>query len=210
MISITSVVKEILQEDPDMSALLAAGLLNRSQYAQKILPDVERLSKKEVQKQSIVVALTRIEDTLSKETMPDKVEIKQLSIHSNLVDMVYDKNVENMHSLEKFSKIIQKSAEDFFIFSTGTKDISIVVSKETQEKVIDAFESKPHYLKTNLASLSIQFDPKLVSSPSIGLYFHKLFAKRKIVLEKVVTTHNEFSIIFEEHYLEDAIHVLRN
>ncbi len=114
----------------------------------------------------------------------------------------------NIKIINKISFFVEDE-NDFFIFSMGFKDISFVTSKNIKEKIFKIIKNEKYILSEELASVSIQFEQDLVQSPNIGLYFLKLLAKKDIVIKKVVTTNNEFSILFHESELNNVIDILK-
>ncbi len=85
MLKVTDTVLDLISADELALEALRAGFLNYSAYADKILPQVENLTKKPVQKGTIVVAISRIAKNASKLTSPLKpdVVLTDLSIKSS-------------------------------------------------------------------------------------------------------------------------------
>lgn len=208
MKSISGAVKKILEQNLDMADLLARNLLNRSEYARNIKGDIENLTMKEVTLKSIVVALSRLESEIKGVRVPKYVEIDQLSIHSPIIDIIFDKSEANLQSLAVAVKKITSTSDGFFTFSTSTREISITTSEDLEKDTLECFSSKPKAIRRNLSAVSIRFSDKLIPEPNIGLYFHRLIGKRGIPLDKVVTTNNEFTLVFGKKYLQDMLDVL--
>lgn len=206
MRNISKAVQEIVEQDLEVAHLLSSGLLNRSEYARKIQKQVEVLSMKEVSIKSIVVSLSRLK--IEGVPVPDYVEVEQLSIHTPIVDIIYDKNKKNLEILGSLAGEITIKSEGFLTFSTSTREISITASHEFESLIIDKFLNTEKIVRKDLSAVSILFKEELVPIPNIGLYFHRLIATRGIPLDKVVTTNNEFTLIFNSKYLKDMLEVL--
>lgn len=206
MRNISQAVKDIVERDLGAAHLLSSGLLNRSEYARIIQKQVETISMKEVSVKSIVVSLSRLK--IKGVPVPDYVKIEQLSIHTPIVDIIYDKNKKNLKLLGDLTGELTIKGEGFLTFSTSTREISITASHEFENLIINKFSNTEKIIRKDLSAVSILFKEELVPVPNIGLYFHRLIATKGIPLDKVFTTNNEFTLIFKSKHLKDMLDVL--
>lgn len=65
MYSVVDATKKILQSNQFLAEYLASGLINTSEYARKIKPQIESLTMKTVELNTIVTSLNRIKKTIN-------------------------------------------------------------------------------------------------------------------------------------------------
>lgn len=207
MITVKEAVLSSLYSDYIALKSMSRGLINMSKYAREILPEVNRLAKKTVTVQSIVVALSRLEKELMESTNED-VCIEQLSIQSPVTQLVYVRNEVNTGSLLRVAGKIAAEKHSFFSFSTSTKDIALLSSDTAVSSIICEFEEKPTIQKTGLSAISIRFSESGVAEANVGLTILSKMASRDIPLDAALTTYNEFTLILSSTYLQSAVDAL--
>lgn len=210
MISIRDAVEKSLNKDLEAKNSLARGILNLSSYARSIQKSVENYSKKQVSIQSIVVTLSRLEKKNKAYNYLPNIPIKQLSVHTPIVQIVFPKNQNTLDSLFVAIKKIRENGDSFFSFSTSTQDIAIIVSQNLEQEIVSAFSEKPKVFKKNLSAVSIRFNEELVEESNVGLSILHKISLRNIVLDAGITTYNEFTLVFESKFLNSAIETLND
>lgn len=210
MIKIQDTIKDIVDSNIEVKNSLAKGLINLSSYARTIQKQVVKKAKKEVSVQSIVVALSRIERKLKAyDYLPD-VKITQLSVKKPIVELVYQHNEENLKKLAKVAAAASTLEDSFLSFSTSTQDIAIVVSENIEDKVRQSFDHEPKVYKEGLAAVSIRFGKGLVEESGVGFVLMQRIAARNIVLDEVVSTFNEFTLVFAAKQLPRVLEALED
>jgi len=209
MISIKSVVENLINKDLEGKNALARGILNLSQYARTIQKDVSRESKKEVSVQSIVVTLARLERKVKAYEYLPEVTIRQLSVHSPITQIVFNKNQKNLELLTKAINEVRSIEDTFSSFSTSTRDIAVIITSTLEDKILKVFSVEPKKVKRNLSAVSIRFDEELVEQAGVGLSLLHKISLRNITLDAGITTYNEFTLVFESRYLHDVVEVLQ-
>ena len=188
---------------------MARGLINLSNYARLIRKQVAGLSKKDVSVQSIVVALARVSKKIKAYKYLPEIKISQLSVKTPIIELVYPNTEENQGRLGKIADTISFLSDPFLSMSTSTQDIAIVVSAEAEEKITKIFKGKPKLVKRNLSAVSIRFSKDLVEESGVGFSIMQKISSRNIVLDEVVSTYNEFTLVFKTEYLNDVLLVLK-
>lgn len=211
MISIREATETILRSDYVALESLKRRVMNFSEYARSIKDKVSDYTKKEVGIQSIVVTLARLEQKLGSGIyQPPSVKVSQLAVQSPIVQLIYPKTQANLKALSEAVHGAGRTPDLFFSFSSSTKDVALVVSEELEAEMKSYFLEKPSFSKRGLSALSIRFDEKLVTEPNIGLALLQKLAARTIVLDAALTTYNEFTLIFENRYLHEAVEALQS
>lgn len=209
MIAIQDAVKNIVEKDIEIKNGMARGLINLSSYARLIKKQVASLSKKDVSVQSIVVALARVSKKMKAYRYLPEIKISQLTVKTPIIELVYPNTKENQARLGKIADTISSLPDPFLSMSTSTQDIAIVVSAETEGKILKIFKNKPKLVKRGLSAVSIRFDKDLVEESGVGFALMQKISSRNIVLDEVVSTYNEFTLVFKTEYLSDVLLVLK-
>ena len=162
MINIQKTVESLINKDIEGKNTLARGILNLSQYARTIQKEVSAEAKKEVSVQSIVVSLSRLERRVKAVNRLPEINVRQLSVKSPIIQIVFQKNQSTLDALIESIKKTKKLEDAFFSFSTSTRDIAIIISEELEGEILKEFSEKPKLLKRNLSAVSIRFDEELV------------------------------------------------
>ncbi len=209
MIKIQEAVKNIVEKDVEIKNGMARGVINLSNYARLIRKQVAGLSKKDVSVQSIVVALARVSKKIKAYKYLPEIKISQLSVKTPIVELVYQNTEESQAKLGKIADTISFLSDPFLSMSTSTHDIAIVISAEAEEKITKVFKNKPKLVKRGLSAVSIRFDKDLVDESGVGFSIMQKISSKNIVLDEVVSTYNEFTLVFKTEYLSDVLLVLK-
>jgi hypothetical protein len=207
MKKVIDAVRDEIEQDLEATNTMARGLLNLSEYARTIKERVEQASKKEVTHQSIVVSLSRIEKNIKAKDYLRKVEIRQLSLHNPVTQLIYTK--ESLSETDILTINTLREGKEFFSFTIGTKDISIILLSRDALLLLSQISHTPRVQKDELAAITIQFPEYLVEESGVGLTLLHKIALNNIPLDSAYTTYNEFTLIFEARFLSRLLSVLQ-
>lgn len=199
MIKIQSVVRDIIRADIEARAALLHGYMNLSQYAVRIRPKVESLSKKEATINGIVVALSRLKNELSAEAslMPE-VAITNITTKLPLSEIIYENTRASLSELESLHKKLSMSREEFFTSTVSTAELSIVCSSGLAQKVLRHFKEKPKFTAHHLTAVAISFDKKHFDIPNTLFSLFSVVARARINIVEVISTYTELIFIVSE------------
>lgn len=207
MITVKEAVLRELGRDYVAIQAISRGIMNLSEYARLIKPEVEFQSKKLTSVQSIVVALSRIVKEVKKPELQD-VTIEQLTVQSPVTQIIYPRTDSNLAALLEAARKIRGGEHSFFSFTTSTKDIAFLASESAVSSILAEFEEKPLIEKPDLSAISIRFPVEGVNEANVGLSILSKLATKNIPLDAALTTYNEFTLVLESSYLEVAVSTL--
>lgn len=211
MITISSVVKEILEESEVARLALQKGWLSFSSFAQDIHQEVEDRTKKEVKLGSIVVALSRLakQKAYTTSLVPDVV-IEHISLKMGLSELVYEKTVENLAHLVELYKHIEQKPTDFFVVTQGVGEIALVVHNAYVAAIDKIYKkAKPILVKKGLAAITLRFSAEQFDLPNIIFGFLQPLALNRMVIAELISTYREITFVVEEDVVESVLHVIR-
>jgi aspartokinase len=170
---------------------------------------VENLTKKPVQKGTIVVALSRITKNLSKVSTPLKpnIDIEDLRMRSSLCSLTFKKTLDIQRKIAVLHPF-QISQDDLFSLTEGPKQVTLVIAQSTKEKIIIEFATKPMAEFDDLVAITIQFNPKQDNTPNIYYSLFSTMAAKRINILEIISTSTEISFLVKKVDMEETIESL--
>ena len=208
-------VKEEIYSSIVLLESLKRGLINYSELARQLLPNIKSQNKK-ANFSSVLIALQRLYDELkSQKQEKDFGEIlkdSELIMKTNIVDLAFERTKEVMKLINEISKEIRWDMGDIMFVIQGTSEITVICDKRNLKK-FDKVRSKIVEIKENLSMLSLR-EPEEVSSYSrdmIGFlaYLTTALADKNINIWEVATTYKQSIFILYESDLPIAYDTLK-
>lgn len=210
MITIAAATRNIVFEDEVALQALNQGLLNLSAYAEKILPQVEAITFKEVKKGSIVVALSRIAAEIADQpSLKPEVKLDSLNIKSTLSSVTFDNTLINRREASQLTQALEIKEKNFFAMTQSTSEITIILSQDLLSDLLAHFTAQPKAVFRDLVGLSVQFSDDYLSVPNVLFTLQAALAVRQINLIEVVSTYTEFCFILAQKDLDVATNALK-
>lgn len=209
MLTITSVVHNILRHQPFLDDALAKDLINFSSLAAHLQPEVEKELKKPVQQGSIIMALRRYSP---KKHLLKNTSFRQMGdivVRSGITEYTYLNSRTILSNQAELLNIVKDEVGVYLNYSSNYQESNILVSTELKETVAKCFEQERLVsVKSELSSITIGL-PKN-SSQSVGLYFYlfKLLAYEGIPVFEMISTSNYFALFLEKEYVNKAFLLL--
>jgi len=213
MLRISEKLKEILESDQEAYIACQRGLLNLSAYAREIKKDLERQVKKTVNLKSVIVALSRLKRRLGKIPSLGKISEQhfQLSLHSNLAELTYEKTAANLAVLKEVYQQLASNQQTYLTATQGLGEITII--GETQALAIlqnHLKASRPLFKKNDLAGITVKFPASLIDTPNLIFFLLKKLAIKKINIIELISTFTEITFIVERKDALEAIKQLED
>lgn len=211
MIKIIDVVNGIISRDIDTQRQIINGYLNLRAYARHILPEVKRVSKKEVKEGTIVTSLSRLTPRIRKEYIePIKnVKLQKVDIDTMLVEVIYKKTDSAFALVNKVYEIASKYPGNFLTITVATHDLTIICSSVIYEHM-GKMKSKPMRIIFGLSAVKILLDEKYYDESGITYSLIKRIADKHIPLAETITTHREIIFVFPQQHITDVLNLYIN
>lgn len=206
MLRVSDITLDLIQTDQVAFESLQRGLLNLSAYADKIHLRVENMTKKPVQKGTIVVALSRIAQKIgSIPSLIPEIKITDLSIKSSLASLTFEKTADIQRKIAVLHPF-QLSPVDLYAVIEGVTKVTLICSTKSKEKIIKHFNTPILSQINNLAAITVQFPEKLSENSHFGLI--STLASKRVNIIEIITTFNEVSFIVNQTDAEKALAAL--
>ncbi len=208
MIKVTEIVADLIRSDELALESMRAGLLNLSAYADKIRPQVENATYKEVQKGTIVVALSRLSKNAALEPqLKPEVKVKNLKLTSSLVCLNFDKTADLQRKIAVLYPF-QVTANEIFSVTEGLNEITFICSEESMDKIIRELKSPIKSQFSDLVAITLQLPEHYAQTPNVYHVLINSLAAKRINIVEVVSTFSEISFLVKKEDMEEAIKAL--
>lgn len=209
MKTVTEAVREVLFASDVALEALRAGVLNMSAFAEQIKPEVERMTWKSVQKNTVVVALSRVADELDAvPALHPEVLIDELSMKAPLADITYERTETTLQSAQQLSYTLGLLPAQFLTITQGLNEITIIVSQERLAEVEAHMRTQPKSVFHNLVGMTMKFNEQYLPQPNVLYSLLSKLAHQRINLYEMVSTYTELTVFIDESQLDRAVGVM--
>ncbi|QYJ69218.1 aspartate kinase [Flavobacterium litorale] len=215
MKTISSVVEHYIKTKPFLLSALSQGIINLTSLARTMMPELELELGKDIKQGAVVMSLKRLSEDLDFRLNHKIVKvlksIGEITVRSSLTDYTFavsdtmlDKHVELINS-------ITTNPEVFYTSSRGVNETNIVVSSSVNDLVERLFaEEKMVERVDNLASITIRLPKDNISTPGVYYYIFQRLAWEGIIINEVISTSYEFTILVSEEEVDVAFKVIKD
>lgn len=213
MLSIGKITEDIINRSPFLREAMTENLVNISALARKIKPEIEEVYGSEVKEGAIVMAIKRMTPGLY-----HRLNIKIVNLMSDLGDFLVRSNLEdftfeNSDSLKlkqaEMIQLLEKANDSFYTISKGVTETTIITNAINTDRVLGLMKGEKLKSQTkNLASITVKLPA--VNSEIYGIYYYilKHLAWEGLNIVEIISTANEFTVVFNQDDVDKAFKVL--
>ncbi len=215
MKTVASVVEQYLKTKPFLLSSLSEGIINLTSLARVIMPAIEIHLGKDIKQGAVVMALKRISEELdfriSHKVSKVLQNIGEITVRSSLTDYTFITSDSLLDNQAKLISEINKLKDVFYTSSRGVNETNIVVSSSVNALVENLLKTeKVLNKKENLASITVKLPQENVSVPGVYYYIFQSLAWEGVIINEVISTTNEFTIIVDENQIDVAFKVMKD
>lgn len=214
MSSLSKASEEIINRSPFLREAMTENLINISALARKIKPELDRYFNEDIKEGAIIMAIKRLTPGTY-----HRLNIKIESIVKEIGDFLVRSNLSSF-TFENSETISAKQAEliilldtdkkkSFYTISKGVTETSIVTNLHDKEVLLDLFKGEKIKSKNdNLASVTVQLP--VLNTEVYGVYYYilKQLAWEGLNIIEIISTANEFTVIFNQEDVDRAFRIL--
>jgi aspartokinase len=205
MVTVSHVVKKIVDSKPLLQESLIEGIVNFSHLAQKIRPRVESELGEKIKLSAIIMALRRHADQLQKKTIvhiPFQMR-PEIIMKTNICDICIVKTPSALGKIKKIHDIIDYEKGETLNVIQGDYEITIVASQKYENHINSYLEGeKVLNRETDLVSLTLNLTKEFSYTPGVLSSFTRRLAWENINILENISTMTELIFIISE---EDAL-----
>jgi hypothetical protein len=212
MLSIATKVERIVMDSPFLSEGLRRGLINLSELARQLQPQLESDLWKPVGQAAVVMALRRVSERLPEQGKQEIVlaqKTGQLTARTDLVELTYR---ESEHTDECHRRLLAQHGRQRNMFLTVTRGVNeamVICSRPLIPLVEEVFEGETLSARLeNLNAVTLQLTHDSVRTPGIYHAILKKLAWDKVNLVNLISTHSELTLILDRDQTAAAFSVL--
>jgi len=215
MKTISSVVENYIKSKPFLQSALAQGIINLTSLSRSIKSDIETELGKDVRNGAIVMALKRLSAELefraTHRILKVLKNIGEITVRSSLTDYTFLVSDTILNKQAQLLQEINNNKDVFYTSSRGVNETNIVISNSLNEIVENLFKDEKMTQKEgDLSSISVKLPEDNVRIPGIYYFIFQRLAWEGIIINEVISTTNEFTIIVAEDQIDKAFKVMKD
>ncbi len=215
MKTISSIVEHHIKTRPFLLSALSQGIINLTSLAREMMPELEAALGKEVKQGAVVMALKRLSGDLdfrvNHKILKVLKNIGEITVRSSLSDYAFVISDTILEKQSAFMSSIQKQSDVFYTSSRGVNETNIVVSTFVKNLVEEHFRGEKLIQQIDdLASITIKLPQENVTVPGIYYFIFQRLAWEGIIINEVISTSNEFTILVSEEVVDVAFKTIKD
>ena len=210
MISVSQIVKQIVQNSPQVEDFISNNLLNYSQYAKMIRPEIEKTLCKNIELGSIVTALGRLK-THIKTHRNVKFKVLDIAIKYPItLFAIPNTDIEALAYTQIQQELAQKqqNKNNFVNFIRGNHEAILCVNSAYSELVLTKLNTI-YVVQDDLSAISLRFsDEQILENTGIYYTILKSLAWSSIPFVEIISTYTELTLIVKNSYSQQVLECL--
>lgn len=215
MKTISAVVEHYIKSKPFLLSALSQGIINLTSLARTMMPEIENELGKDIKQGAVVMSLKRLSEDLDFR-MNHKIvkvlkHIGEITVRSSLTDFTFAVSDTVLNKQAELIASINGSPEVFYTSSRGVNETNVVVSSSINHIVERLFAEEKMIERTdNLASITVKLPKDNISTPGVYYYIFQRLAWEGIIINEVISTSYEFTILVAESEVDQAFRVIKD
>lgn len=215
MKTISSVVEHYIKTKPFLLSALSQGIINLTSLARNMMPELEAEIGKDVKQGAVVMSLKRLSEDLDFRVNHKIVKvlkgIGEITVRSSLTDYTFAVSDTILNKQADLINNINSNPEVFYTSSRGVNETNIVVSSSINHIVDRLFADEKLIERTDsLASITVKLPKDNISTPGVYYYIFQRLAWEGIIINEVISTSYEFTILVSEQEVDVAFKVIKD
>jgi hypothetical protein len=215
MKTVSSIVENYIKTKPFLLNALSLGIINLTSLSRNIMSELESEFGKEVKQGAVVMSLKRLTEELDFR-LNHKINkviknIGEITVRSALTDYTFSVSETVLNKQAELISDINALPDVFYTSSRGVNEINLVVSNSVNHLVEKHFVSEKLIQKLdNLASITVKLPKENIVVPGIYYFIFQRLAWEGIIINEVISTSNEFTILVSEDQVDVAFKVIKD
>ena len=212
MITVPEATKTIVERSRYLTEAMSKGLINYSQLARYIKPELEQMLLKPVSEASILMALRRLERDLQPKWQPLKIFTTppDMIVRSNLFEITVANSETLPASYQKLLERHKRQKSSFFTMTEGMTETTFIASIDLKPHFEEILKNEtPIIVFDKLSAITIRLPEESIPTSGVYYFFLKSLAWEGISLTEVVSTYLELTIILDEKQAHQAFAILQ-
>lgn len=215
MKTVSSIVENYIKTKPFLLNALSLGIINLTSLSRNIMSELESEFGKEVKQGAVVMSLKRLTEELDFR-LNHKINkviknIGEITVRSALTDYTFSVSETVLNKQAELIADINGFPDVFYTSSRGVNEINIVLSNSVNALVDKHFVNEKLIQKLeNLASITVKLPKENIVVPGIYYFIFQRLAWEGVIINEVISTSNEFTILVSEEQVDVAFKVIKD
>jgi aspartokinase len=215
MKTISSVVEHYIKTKPFLLSALSQGIINLTSLARNMMPELEQELGKDIKQGAVVMSLKRLSEDLDFRVNHKIVKvlkgIGEITVRSSLTDYTFAVSDTILTRQAELIQNINANPDVFYTSSRGVNETNIVVSSSMSHIVDRLFHDEKQIERTDsLASITVKLPKDNITTPGVYYYIFQRLAWEGIIINEVISTSYEFTILVSEQEVDLAFKVIKD
>lgn len=215
MKTISSVVENYIKTKPFLLSALSQNIINLTSLSRNMMKELSLDLGKEVKQGAIVMALKRLSEDLdfrvNHRILKVMKNLGEITVRSSLIDYTFAVSDTILDKQALLISKINDFQDIFYTSSRGVNETNIVLSESVSYLVDEYLKGEKQTQKVgNLASITVKLPKENVAVPGIYYYIFQRLAWEGVIINEVISTSNEFTIIVAEAEVDVAFKVIKD
>ena len=207
--SVTKEVKAIVSDNFFFEFGLQNRIVNLSQLSRLIKPLVQERLGKKVESNSITMALSRIQNQLTKKAIPNKLIVEDVSLKNNLCSFTFYKTSESQKQISLFQEYCLVNNK-FFTRADSNREIGINFHKNELKEIKNIIKVEPKTYKDNIGAVMVCIPKEYLHLKGVFQYFIQRLTMQNINILEMGSTYTELIFYMDEKDLALAANTFLN
>jgi hypothetical protein len=213
MLSIANKVEQLVSESAFLTEGIALGLINLSELARQLRPQLETDLWKPVGQAAVVMALRRISERLPQQGISQPIMLAprmgELTTRTDLTISTYRMSDSSNECQRQLLALAEPYPGTFVTVTRGVHEMLVVCSRALVHMVDEAFGTERLLARVeNLTALTLRLNPETRATPGVYHAVLKKLAWDKISVINMMCTFSELTILLEQSQTGAAFSVL--
>jgi aspartokinase len=211
MVTISHVVRRIVNEKPFLQEALAREIVSYAALARYLEKEIEMELGRKVKPFAVIMALRRHAESIKQFHKRIKFDFNsEIILKTNLCDICVVKSPKLMENLKNLYSLVNFDSGDTLNISQGNYEISIVTNEKYKEKVLAYLKGEKILgVKGNLVSISLRFPSKFFETPGVIFEIIRHISWENINIYEAISTNTELTLVISEKDAVKAYKILQ-
>jgi hypothetical protein len=203
MLSIATKVEQIVTESPFLTEGMSLGLINLSELARQLRPQLEADLWKPVGQAAVVMALRRLSDRLPQhqtgQIQLHAPRLGELTTRTDMMIFTFRRSDSSPECQRNLLSMAEEHPDSFVTVTRGVHEILVVCCRSLAPLVEEAFVGERQLARVeDLTALTLRLPPETRGTPGIYHAVLKKLAWDKISVVNMMCTFSELTLLLEK------------
>jgi hypothetical protein len=214
MPTVAHIVQKIVREHPNLEQFIERDLISFHRLAKYLKPQVEVELKKEIKAPAIVMALSRMRDSMvaQKQEQSERNHFSKIEvgIKSDALQIDLQKSLSTYDKIMQIQKIASKSPNDIISITQTPTEITIISSAKFEKEFMAVLKNeKITNVEKELSLLILKFSKDILYQPGFFDRVLRELSWENINVYEIVSTLTEFIIVLKDEDAPKAYRTIR-